>query len=210
MGPAGVGRSPWEVGPTPRRPWRDPALMHRGPAVASWVSPTRGATVRFGAVESLQAEAVDSRELDILHVRASWTKVGPRAAVSDPIVREWTDDVLALGPRPAIISLLGKKPDGTSEYSFYSFHGGFEDEAGSLSFAEWLAQVDDNVLLIEHPTVDFSPPTAETLAAIGSDVVTLLAEGRTVLVFDSGGQTRTAHVCKHLGAKEAFPTIESR
>jgi hypothetical protein len=137
-------------------------------------------------------------------------KDGPRGTVSDGVVRNWVNDVMALGPRLAIVSLLGTKPDGTSEYSFYSFRGGFEGPAiTSPTFVEWLAHTADDVVWREHPTVDFSPLTEETLAAIAEDVRALLGEGRTLVIFDSGGETRTAQVCRHLGAKEAFPTIPS-
>lgn len=137
-------------------------------------------------------------------------KYSKDAPVSDDEVRMWTDGIHMLGPNPTVVSLLGRKPDGMSEYGFYSFYGGLDDgqdHPGRLSFAEWLTSVDPFVELIEHPTIDFEPITPGTLQAIEADVRGSLRSGRTVLVFDSGGETRTGQVCRHLGASEAFPTL---
>src|SRR2546426_9699155 len=88
------------------------------------------------------------------------------APVSDDLVHRW---VLGLpGPRTAIVSLLGRKPDGTSEFSFYSFRGGFDlasDRPGCLSFREWLDKLHDapSIILREPPTCDFKPVSSETL-----------------------------------------------
>jgi hypothetical protein len=137
-------------------------------------------------------------------------KYSKDALVSDEEVRTWTDDVRRLGPNPTIVSLLGRKPDGASEYRFYSFYGGLdnaEDHHGRLSFAEWLAGIDPAVELIEHPTIDFEPITSGALQPIAVDVRRCLRSGRTVLIFDSGGETRTGQVCRHVEASEAFPTL---
>jgi glutamate 5-kinase len=56
--------------------------------------------------------------------------------------------------------------------------------------------------VVEHPTTDFQPITAETLTSIARDVEQLLAAGRTIVLVDSGGQTRTGTVCKTLGLIE--------
>jgi hypothetical protein len=72
-----------------------------------------------------------------------------------------------------------------------------------LSFAEWLARVDPGIELVEHPTTDFEPIDIAKLASIEVDVLRRLSEGRTVLIVDSGGETRTRQVCKRLGAREA-------
>src|SRR5438034_508690 len=59
------------------------------------------------------------------------------AQVSDELVHRW---VLGLpGPNTAIVCLLGRKPDGLSEFSFYSFYGGFDipsEHPHCLSFQE--------------------------------------------------------------------------
>lgn len=128
----------------------------------------------------------------------------------DEVVRKWVLAVIELGPDPAIVSLLGQKPDGTSEYSFYSFFGGFDlaqEHRGRRSFAEWLAKMTPDVAVVEHPTIDFQAIPTPTLDAIEADARALLSQRRTIVIVDSGGETRTGRVCKHIGAKEVFPTI---
>jgi hypothetical protein len=109
------------------------------------------------------------------------------------------------------VSLLGRKqgPEGQSEYSFYSFCGlgdTPEERHGRLSFQEWLDRYhkDRPILVIEHPTYDFRPVPPETLAAVASDIFKLLGAGRTVVLIDSGGETRTKTVCKYMGFVEDF------
>jgi hypothetical protein len=59
----------------------------------------------------------------------------------------------------------------------------------------------------DHPTQDFSKIPEETLTAIKADLDLLLAEGRTVVVVDSGGVTRNSAVCKFLGAVEDSSSV---
>src|SRR5438093_10874139 len=47
--------------------------------------------------------------------------LGSTQHVSDDIVHKWVKGLP--GPHTAIISLLGRKPNGTSEFSFYTFCG---------------------------------------------------------------------------------------
>ena len=125
--------------------------------------------------------------------------------VPDSEVHRW---VLGLpGPNTAIVSLLGRKPDGKSEFSFYSFYGGFDrrsDRASALSFQEWLTywHGDRHIVVHEHPTCDFNPIPLEVLDTIASEIANLLSAERTVILIDSGGQTRTAIVCHHMHAVE--------
>jgi len=126
--------------------------------------------------------------------------------VPDELVHRW---VLGLpGPKTAIVSLLGRKPDGLSEFSFYSFYGGFDlpsDHPGRPSFQEWIERWHGNlsILLREHPTVDIQPPIpAAILEAVAVDIGELLVAGRTVVLMDSGGDTRTRVVCNHIKATE--------
>lgn len=122
--------------------------------------------------------------------------------ISDEIVHQWVNKLP--GPNTSIVSLLGRKPDGTSEFWFYSFYGGCDSlaEAGRrLSFQTWLDKwhADRGIQVVEHPTIDLSdviPP--ETLAAIAADIDRLLAAGRTVILVDSGGTTRTGQVCRYM------------
>lgn len=104
------------------------------------------------------------------------------------------------------MSLLWRKhgPSGTSEFSFDSFCGGFDTAAerrGRPSFQEWLDcwHKERAILVVEHPTYDFCPVPPDVLDAVASDVVSFLLKGRTVVLMDSGGETRTRVVCKHIG-----------
>ena len=122
---------------------------------------------------------------------------GSKGKVSDRLLRDW---VLGLPKKGnvVVVSLLGHKPDGTSEFSFYSFFG----RGGS--FQQWLDREYPKkaVKVLEHPTCDLQPVPNETLAAVASDILRLLSEGRTVVLMDSGGVQRTGQVCKYLGAIE--------
>jgi len=125
--------------------------------------------------------------------------------VSDDLVHRWVRGLP--GSNTSIMSLLGRKPDGLSEFSFYSFYGGFDlpsENPGRLSFQEWLTRwhLDLSIALIEHPTCDFQPIQKETLDAVASDINESLLAGRTLVLIDSGGQTRTGVVCRHMCAVE--------
>jgi hypothetical protein len=102
---------------------------------------------------------------------------------------------------------LGRKPDERSEFSFYSFCGGFDlpsECSGRLSFQEWLERwhADRSIVLREHPTYDFRPIARETLDAVADSIHELMSAGRTVVLVDSGGQTRTRVACNHINAVE--------
>lgn len=127
---------------------------------------------------------------------------GPNGQVADGIVHKWLQG-LPDEEKVAVVSLLGRKPDGTSEFAFYSFSGAWdtpEERRGRPSFAEWVARSRQSrpIKVVEHPTEDFKPIPPETLAAIANDVLTFLEDGWTVILVDSGGETRNRRVCSHL------------
>lgn len=127
------------------------------------------------------------------------------AQIPDQLVAKWVRSLP--GPTPAIISLLGTKPDGSSEYRFYSFSGGSDGSAGKQkSFGAWLRdQIPEQAIeLVERPTVDFKAVPEETIAAVLKDIKRLAAQGKTVVLVDSGGEQRTGAVCRRIGATEAF------
>ncbi len=135
------------------------------------------------------------------------------ASVGDVVVHSW---VLGLseqcGPRIAIVSLLGQKKGATvtSEFCFYSFCGGFDDcseRKNRLTFGEWLNchHKELGIIVREHPTYDFGredtfPPG--TLDSVKADIEQLTSAGYTVVVIDSGGETRTRMVSTRMCAKE--------
>ena len=126
-------------------------------------------------------------------------------AVPDDLVHRW---VLGLrGSNTAIVSLLGRKPDGTSEYSFNSFCGGCDTEAergNRQTFQEWLETHHNSlgILVREHPTTDYGPIHLDTLNVVAGDIRGLNSQRYTVTIVDSGGETRTGEVCGHIGTKE--------
>ena len=125
--------------------------------------------------------------------------------IPDGVVDKWVRGLPQ--SNTAIVSLLGRKPDGLSEYSFYSFCGASDDATerrGRPTFQEWLEQRhgDLQITVRDHPTRDFSKIPPETLAAIKTDLDLLFSQGRTVVLVDSGGETRNTAVCKFLGAVE--------
>jgi len=126
---------------------------------------------------------------------------GNQGAVPDAVVDKWVHG-LPGGSTISVVSLLGRKPNGLSEYSFYSFCGTFETPAETKSrppFQQWLEQRHPKRRLevIEHPTTDFKPVPRETLVVVARDIDHHLSMGRIVVLMDSGGETRTRQVCKY-------------
>lgn len=121
---------------------------------------------------------------------------GSKGKVSDQLLHDW---IAGLPKREnvTVISLLGTKPDGTSEYSFYSFFG------KGWSFQRWLNQNYPSlrIKVAEYPTQDFSPVPEEISRAVASQLTTLLPE-QTVMLMDSGGESRVRQVCNYLRAIE--------
>lgn len=125
-----------------------------------------------------------------------------KASVADHVVDKWVA-TLSPGTRTAIVSLLGRKPGGMSEFDFYTFHGKDDtpQERGSRpSFQQWLDRRHPAraIRVVEHPTTDLRPVAAETLRAAEADIEALLASGWTVVLMDSGGETRTKALCRHM------------
>ena len=127
------------------------------------------------------------------------------AHVPDSVVSRW---ILSLpGPKTVIISLLGAKPDGMSEYNFYSFSGGTDSSTDKQrSFEVWLRDQhpEQAIELVERPTIDFQAVPQETILKVLKDIKRLASQGNTVVLVDSGGETRTGAVCRRIGATEAF------
>ena len=128
--------------------------------------------------------------------------------VSDELVRRW---VLGLPqPNTAVVSLLGRKlsAKGKSEFSYYSFCGGFDspsEREGLPTFQKWLDlhHEDLNILVREHPTFDYKDHIpGQTLEAVKAEILQLISMGRRVVVVDSGGVGRTGLVCCYMGAEE--------
>jgi hypothetical protein len=125
---------------------------------------------------------------------------GASGHVTDSIVSRWLAG-LPNHRHLAIASLLGKKPDGTDEHSFYSF-------LSAEGFQDWVALHSGfSVSIYHHPTVDFEEVPSTLIEAVGVTLVRELLLGHSVLILDSGGEQRSGYVCKMLGLCEDPRTL---
>ncbi len=132
--------------------------------------------------------------------------------VPDKIVRKWIKG-LPKAERRTIVSLLGRKhgPSGMSEFSFYSFYGELDTENERRrrgSFQEFVNTSNQGspIKVLQFPTYDFKPIPLETLDTVTAVIVERLSAGETVILVDSGGETRTKAVCKYMGFIEDSAT----
>jgi len=98
-----------------------------------------------------------------------------------------------------IVSLLGWKTDGFSEFEYYPFRS--EKESGPKpSFQEWLNKQYParGFVVHEFPTVDRKIPP-DIVARVAKCVTALMEADLTVIIVDSAGDTRTGQVAKALG-----------
>lgn len=100
-----------------------------------------------------------------------------------------------------IVSLLGRKTDGFSEFEYYPFRS-VEESGAKPSFQEWLNEKnpDQRYTVHEIPTVDHGLPP-DTVERVAKQVNGLLATNLTVIIIDSAGDTRTGQIAKRLGYK---------
>ena len=120
-----------------------------------------------------------------------------RRPVDDTIIDTWVAGLP--GEVLHIVSLLGQKTDGFSEYTYYPFRSCLE--AGPKpTFQDWLQQRNDPRFLVhEFPTTDARGIEDDLMERVATCVRRLLLEGHAVLIIDSAGAERTARVCEHLG-----------
>lgn len=133
--------------------------------------------------------------------RPGRSKKNIKAGVSDAVIHAWVRGLPA-EHNVVVLSLLGSKSTGKCEWSFYSFY------KERRSFQDWLDQHYGSAFkVIEYPTVDGAPVPNNVLAEVCSRISTLLNEGRTVVVMDSGGVCRVGQVCRHCNASQ-FPLVD--
>lgn len=121
--------------------------------------------------------------------------LGPKKFVSNDLVIKWANG-LSNQKNITIISLLGTKTSGKSEYLFYSaFH-----DANSME--QWLnSQVHGlQFQIISYPTVDGTTINQDIINAAAKAIVEHASKQTTVVLMDSGGVVRTGTVAAHLGA----------
>ncbi len=123
-----------------------------------------------------------------------------KVTVTEDIIDLWANglpkaDVLH------IVSVLGQKTTGLSEFSYYPFRS--TEEAGTKpTFEKWLNdRYDRRFVVHEFPTVDGRGIPRDVLDAAGRRVLDCLESGHTTVVIDSAGAERTARVCEAIGYK---------
>jgi hypothetical protein len=126
-----------------------------------------------------------------------------REPIGDDIIDEWVDGLPA-GEVLHIVSLLGKKRDGFSEFDYYPFRSSRESGA-QPTFQEWLDQhYQSRFVVHEFPTRDCTGIPSSDLKEITNHIRRLLEDGETVVVIDSAGAERTARVCEALGYEPSY------
>ncbi len=98
-----------------------------------------------------------------------------------------------------IVSLLGTKKGGTSEFIYYPFRSSYEG-GSKPTFQEWLvSRYGLRFVVHEFRTVDMRGIEKPVLDQVRYCVLALLKDASTVVIVDSAGAERTARVCEHMG-----------
>ncbi|SRR6266540_7378764 len=123
-----------------------------------------------------------------------------RREVREDTITRWVNG-LPTGDLIQIVSLLGRKRDGYSEFSYYPFRS--RSEVGhEPTFQEWLDQRYGPVFVVhEFPTVDLKDIPPDVLSAVKREVVDLIESASTVVIVDSAGSVRSKAVCVACGYK---------
>lgn len=118
-----------------------------------------------------------------------------KVAVTEHIIDLWATglpkaDVLH------IVSLLGKKTTGFSEFAYYPFRSS-KEPGNKPTFEEWLNdRCGQRFVVHEYPTVDGRGIPRDILDGAARRVLSSLKAGHTTLVIDSAGAERTSRVCE--------------
>jgi hypothetical protein len=121
-----------------------------------------------------------------------------KVPVTETVIDQWASglpkaDVLH------VVSLLGHKTSGLSEFSYYPFRAATEPGT-KPTFEDWLnARYARRFVVHEFPTIDGQGIQRDVLDAAGHQVLEWLRSGGTTLVIDSAGAERTTRVCAALG-----------
>jgi hypothetical protein len=125
-----------------------------------------------------------------------------RVHVDDGTIDRWVDGLLRIGVGH-IVSLLGCKNDGFSEFDYYPFRSSKEFEA-KPTFQDWLdKRYGPRLVVHEFSTIDADPQgiPSDVLETVKHCVLDLVRSGNTVVVVDSYGSQRTSKVCEAAGFK---------
>jgi hypothetical protein len=121
-----------------------------------------------------------------------------KVAVSEDIIDLW-ENGLPQADVLHVVSLLGQKTTGLSEFSYYPFRSAKEDGTKPV-FENWLNERYKRRFVVhEFPTTDGRGIARDVLDAAGRQVLECLEGGNTTIVIDSAGAERTARVCEDIG-----------
>ncbi|MDR4493705.1 MAG: hypothetical protein R3B74_04635 [Nitrospirales bacterium] len=119
-------------------------------------------------------------------------------AINEDVIDSW-EQGLPQADVLHIVSLLGQKTNGLSEFSYYPFRSAKENGAKPV-FEEWLNERYSRLFVVyEFPTIDCQGIPPDVLSAAGRQVVKCLEGGETTIVIDSAGAERTTRVCVAIG-----------
>jgi hypothetical protein len=127
------------------------------------------------------------------------TYLRAKVAVAEDVIDLW-ERGLPQADVLHIVSLLGQKTTGLSEFSYYPFRSAKEEGAKPV-FEEWLNTRYNmrRFIVSEFPTVDGRGIPRDLLDAVKLQVSQCLEEGSTIVVIDSAGAERAARVCEAIG-----------
>ena len=118
-----------------------------------------------------------------------------KVRVDDNTIDNWVNG-LPQGEVVHIVSLLGRKKNGFSEFGYYPFRSSREPGT-KPTFQEWLNDRHGPSFVVhEFPTVDAQGIPDDVLQTAKRCVLDLIRNGNTVAVVDSMGAERTARVCE--------------
>jgi hypothetical protein len=121
-----------------------------------------------------------------------------RKSVDEAIIDRWVAG-LPQAEVLQIVSLLGRKTDGFSEFTYYPFRS-CRELSEKPTFQEWLdRRYGPRFVVHEFPTVDAHGIESEVLDDVKASIRRLLGAGNAVMIMDSAGAERTARVCEDIG-----------
>ena len=124
-----------------------------------------------------------------------------RVRVDDETLKQWMKG-LPEADVVYLVSLLGSKNGGYSEFGYYPFRSAMESGT-KPTFQEWLTdRYGSHFIVYEFPTVDARGVPPHILKRATSCILRLLEKGSTVVVVDSAGSQRTARVCEGIAGRK--------
>jgi hypothetical protein len=117
-----------------------------------------------------------------------------RRQIAESVINSWIAGLPNVD-NLQIVSLLGSKRNGFSEFDYYPFRS--SKVVGIRStWQDWLdAHYAGRFVVHEFPTIDAQGMSPDVLVAVRTCVLYLIKKGSPVVVVDSAGAERTARVC---------------